>query len=479
MYKSVPIEMLRVLTKNELKELHNFVLSPFYNKNKNVVKLYNIIKKYYPEFESPGLEKKKIYMKIFPGKNYNDNTMRSLIFELSSLVHQYLAVNYLRKNKLDARRYAALEFLERGADTLFLREYNKAENLLKETPKDKIPYLNAFLISHLAYAYYGERHILNEKEDIIGYSDILINFFLYNIMDINSYIINKKNIINFKYKGKLLNEILNYVESNDFEHEPLILLKYYFLKLSLDNSNTEFYYKIKDVLKADSPKITHRDKYNACVLLQNVSVQNYQTGRPEFKKELMEIYEMMLSKEIYAGDKSEFMSHQLYKNIILIMLELNKPDRAEKFINEYKDKLSSIYKENSYYYALAKLAFTRKQYDECLRLSAKVAYDDVLNKMEVKVLAVKTHYELGNYETVLYNLDSFRHFTNNKLMTDHFAEMCINFVKSVNHLVKLKESSGDRNAVNDFIYEVKSEKTILSREWLLNKADEILAKNTI
>lgn len=478
MLKNSLIDILKVLKKKEIKDLNDFVISPFHNKNKNVVRLFNILKKYYPEFDSVKLNKETIYAKIFPGIKYNDNTMRSLIFGLSNIVMEYLAVNSLRKNEFDAKRYAALEFLERGADSLFLKSIEKAKDLLKVTPVNKhLTYLDDFLLLNLMYAYSGERHILQGIEEITGYSNILINFFLYHLLDINSFIINKKNIVSFNYNARLLDEILNYIETNDFEGEPLILLKYYILKLSIDNSDTGCYYKIKNILKTDFASINHNDKYNAYILLQNVSVNNWQEGKEEFKNELAEIYDMMLSKGIYAGGSDEFMSHLLYKNIAAFMLNLNKLKWVENFINEYKDRLEPKNKESAYRFSRARLAFAGKRYSDCLELLSKVTYEDISYKMEVKVLAIKTHYELGNYETILSSLDSFRHFLGNKLMTGHFAEMCNNFIKSVNHLIRLKESKPDLNSFNEYLFQLNSRKAIVSRDWLLSKANEIMGND--
>jgi hypothetical protein len=52
MEKSKVIDIFRTFSPDELKRFRDFVHSPFHNKNKNVIRLFEILKKYYPDFES-------------------------------------------------------------------------------------------------------------------------------------------------------------------------------------------------------------------------------------------------------------------------------------------------------------------------------------------------------------------------------------------------------------------------------------------
>ena len=45
------IKLLRTFDQKEIKRFREFISSPFFNKNKNVTKLFEIIRKIYPDFE--------------------------------------------------------------------------------------------------------------------------------------------------------------------------------------------------------------------------------------------------------------------------------------------------------------------------------------------------------------------------------------------------------------------------------------------
>ena len=54
------VRFLMLFTVEEFKKLGLFVRSPYYNRLNNVIKLYNSIKKYYPDFDSRGFTKENV-----------------------------------------------------------------------------------------------------------------------------------------------------------------------------------------------------------------------------------------------------------------------------------------------------------------------------------------------------------------------------------------------------------------------------------
>lgn len=85
MQKSTVIEILRTFTQDELKEFEDFVSSPYFNKNKSINKLYDVVRKYHPDFKSDDIKKENLWKRIYPGKKYNYGTMKNLIFDLNRL----------------------------------------------------------------------------------------------------------------------------------------------------------------------------------------------------------------------------------------------------------------------------------------------------------------------------------------------------------------------------------------------------------
>ena len=120
MIKSKVIEIIQSLDPEEIKEFGEFVGSPYFNKNTRLTELYELIKKFYPDFTKKSFTKEKLYEKLFPRKKYNDGSMRKLLSGLQSLGEEYLAHSHLDKNnKLQKKLFLLNEFDLRKLDRLF------------------------------------------------------------------------------------------------------------------------------------------------------------------------------------------------------------------------------------------------------------------------------------------------------------------------------------------------------------------------
>src|SRR5260370_5344844 len=98
MLKSKFIDILKTFSPKEFKQFRDFIHSPFHNSNKNVIKLYEIIRKYTPKFDSSSIEKEKLFRKLYPGKKYNDTVMRILLSDLLRLGEEFLIQRRSRQN---------------------------------------------------------------------------------------------------------------------------------------------------------------------------------------------------------------------------------------------------------------------------------------------------------------------------------------------------------------------------------------------
>jgi hypothetical protein len=128
------IQLLKSFSEEEIKNFKEYLESPYLNKNTRALKFFNVLRKYYPGFESKKLEKEKIYIKLFPGKKYNEQSMKNMNSELLKLGKDFLTLNeYILKdgtlrsvNLLGPLNYKKL-------DTMFNKELKTLEPALKDT----------------------------------------------------------------------------------------------------------------------------------------------------------------------------------------------------------------------------------------------------------------------------------------------------------------------------------------------------------
>jgi hypothetical protein len=67
--KNYLIQMLKTFTAGEWKEFEKFSSSPYFNKGRNYLPMLKILKKYYPDFDSPEFTHQTIYKNYIPERS--------------------------------------------------------------------------------------------------------------------------------------------------------------------------------------------------------------------------------------------------------------------------------------------------------------------------------------------------------------------------------------------------------------------------
>jgi hypothetical protein len=153
MHKSKFIDIVKTFSRDELKQFKDFVNSPYHNSNKNVIKIYDIIRKHVPEFSSAFLEKENLFRAIYPGKKYNDTVMRILSSDLLSLAEEFLILN--RSQNFRLRLLTLLEELrDRGPRQSVPRNFNSMRSKLDNIDDTRTRYFSEFEMEIVNVDYY-------------------------------------------------------------------------------------------------------------------------------------------------------------------------------------------------------------------------------------------------------------------------------------------------------------------------------------
>ncbi|MEM6380701.1 MAG: hypothetical protein AAF705_21135, partial [Bacteroidota bacterium] len=134
MHNSKLIKILKTLSPEEFRLLKKFLRSPFYNYTNSLVDLYEILRKHYPEFESPRLRKEKVFERLFPSTTYNDKKMRHTLSECTLLVEEFLVALKLREDQQLKKRILTEAYGQRNVYDLFERNTNELVEELENGP---------------------------------------------------------------------------------------------------------------------------------------------------------------------------------------------------------------------------------------------------------------------------------------------------------------------------------------------------------
>lgn len=473
MHKSKPVMILKAFTGQDMKEFDKFVSSPYYNKNDVLVKLFAILKKEHPNFEGPGVDRERVYHKLFNTKDFDESKLRYAISDLSKLLEKYIITRELEKNKIK-ENLLLLEFYKANdIEKYFNQSFDDIRKSLAATPKDSDYYFNKYLAEEILFNYSSVKRDKSLDGVLQQVADNLDTYYLSKKLKFYCEMYTRQNFLNSNYETKFLKEILSHIETIGYEECPAIIVYYYVLKTLIDEFQESHYYKLLELIEKNEFFFSKEELGDLYGFAQNYCTKQINQGNKEnaYLKEYFKLTNKLVEKELIY--ENGYIVPSVFKNIVTVGLRLEEFEWTENFIYTYKEKLAPKYKENAFTYNLAWLHFFRGEYKKTLRLLSNVEYMDVYYVLDSKILLLKTYFELDDADAFYSLIDSFYvYLRRNELISTYQKNICLNFVKFAKRLMRIKE--GDTKAAEKLIDEINETKQVASISWLLKKADQYI-----
>ncbi len=481
MLKSRFNDILKTFTKQEIKEFYDFVRSPAHNSNKNVIKLYESIRKHAPHFDSNLLGKDKLFVKLYPGKAYNDTVMRILLSDLIRLGEEFLIFKRSKRDSFGDELTLLEELRDRGLDSLYRTNYKNTLAKVQKMEDSRSKYFCLFELEIVNVEY----HVRRYKQEQIGANVLervenLIYFMLVEIVrNVHDLIINEKTY-NTKYEFNIAFEFLDRFNFPGLllllkQHRPQhysIINIYYNLLMALKHEENESYYDIlRDSVLENFKHLSDNEKHSLFQYLESCCLNRMKYDINKYRIELFTLNNLLLEHNIYSYG-TDVMTAQRFKNIFIAAVNLNKISWAETFKEKYLEKVQPEFRESMKFFTGSVLAFLDKNYSKALQEINKVKNDHFILKLDIKSWTLKIFYELKYFEQALSLIDTYRHFiTRNPSISGHFNERHMNFIRSTSDLIKYMLNPRIQ-FLNSVEAEISKTGNILHKDWLLEKVKE-------
>lgn len=473
------ILLIKKFDKHQLKEFNNFVKSPFFNTNNALIKLYEYIRKLYPDYNPEKLEKKMVYKKIFGKTEYNDGFIRVLMSNLQSLAEEYLTYTEFQRSPLIKKKYLLdkLNYLgaRKHAEKILSEGLKESAKLTPENPDD---YLGMYYMSFYKRYLYSTQFVVskNNKPDDTLYDEqkYFTYSFLLRTLANHFYHLNQKQVINYEPKLIFLDEIVTFLEKNPEFLEAHILNITYLRVLLLKNNKIEDYYRLKKVFYEIYDKIDKKDAFNTVSIILNYCQKNYASTNDElFQSEKYEILKFAVENKLNTFDKNEGFDSSRFYNIVNTALDFDEVEWAENFIKHYGRELRSGKREYLVTFTNAMISFAKKNYDEALVLLARLQNPTVATeKFNLKILQLRIYFEKNYYDQAESTVDSFKHLIqNDKVLPESNKESHKNFYYFYQKLLLLKQKN-ERSAIPDLKEKLNSTTNIVNKKWFIEKMKE-------
>lgn len=480
MSESNVFTVIRSFSDEETWLFRKFLKSPYFLKSDKLLILFDMITK--TTFKEFTLEfKEEIYLKLNPGKEFNDSTIRVLISELNRQLNEFMMLENFRNSGLDKQRYLNVERLKKNLPAFsinegsyptidtgtdykyflnkhFLESYNfnfsisgrkvtKVKNIETELLylEDSLKFLHLFYVSQVSQFYTTVR-ILQNTYDIQKIPDIIQKMF--KVLD-----------------PERIKQVLAY----DDEYYFVVELYESMVNMYRNMDDTKYFYEYKECFY----KYAFRVSADECSMhISNLT--SYCTGKAtsgieEFNNEFFELIELTIKNKYYQNNNTEHLPHEYFRNFLLHGVRLKKFDWVNDFIHENYMKVHPADRENMKQLGFAYLNFNTAQYDEALGNINRISPDFFAFKLDIKNLTVQIFYELGYFEDALVQIKSYKEYLRkDKLLNMEKRKRYFSFLKFTENLVLNRAGSKDTDA-GYLKYRISTHKATAFKPWLMEK----------
>ena len=474
------IILLKTLSDIEWNEFEKFVQSPFFNKGRNYLPFLNIIKKFRPDFDSDKFNKKEVYKKLYPGKEYKESVMKSMLSRLDDIAEEFLFQLSVRNNVVLLReRFLLNEISRRGLKT-------RAEKIIRETDKfisgKKIGILDFVWGKDYVNEVLNHYHNFNERTKK---TEFAFKYELFNIYSfLSEFLINESLLysqkifwpkdINTKELFRLFDSfdferILDFIKMNDKDSFRVLNI-FYLLRMSSKYPDKDnYYFELKNTLFDNFDKIDLYFKKYFLNALTVISSAKTIEGKEEFRRESFNLRKKIYDENLTIFSDEHYLKNGDFRTSFIEALNLNEIKWAEEFSVKYLHMLQPEYREDINYYCKACLSYANGMFDEALHYAVKVNINQITYKLDMKNLISKIYFDTGSVENLISLLNTYYQLINNsRSHNKNFLARHFNFVKYLRQLLNIKLTGKD-DAELSVLYDNIKKENVTSKSWLLKK----------
>lgn len=475
LFSSKFVQILKTLSLDEWKAFELWLKSPWANSNKNLARLLEKLKKYYPDFNHPRFTKEKLFKQVLPTGKFSVRRMNNLLSEGYLAAERFLIFQNLAQDNNLQQDLLTKELQSRYLDEWFFKDAEKEISRLEEQPvKEWEDHLSLFQMYRRVY------HHPNQSPRMQPGGTTIVR--MGEELDL-LYLLEKAAVINEKiFRNRILkNE--NHAVERDLEQWLLasegvdhVAIDFYRRRFSYSNENMlEQYLELRNLFFQHFESLNRKEQK-----LHLLSLLNDTTFLA--KATLLEITETLPLYEL--GLKTKIILHQnkltlnTYVAIVAASNTKRRFDFTNYFIEEYSKNLDKPIQMDATCWASAHTNYWRGNLEKCLDLLLEREFKSPYFQRISRVLNTQVYFDLfirdDSYQDYLFNFfDAYEKWlTRTKIRGKFNIKSHLRFVQLCRILAK---SYSDVNFKPSKINQLlANERNIQASNWLKSKITEII-----
>lgn len=398
----------------ELNRLEKFLRSPFFCTDARVVKLFEILREAYPDFQEEMLHKSFIARRLFGNEviDYQKEKgfypkLRLLCTYLLRLIYDYLTQIEMEKRP-DLKRWLLLTAMdERDHLNDFGRLADQGRRHMNEIPFPEAEhYLFRYLQEEVSFQVDQTR--LNPRFIDTALND-LDHFYMIKKLRLSCLALQLEGLSRRRFKLNTLSSMLSYSEEYPFSNfVPAIYANLFRCLMHLREEEyvlTKKTYRsckkllsqlLKELRSEWNPSHPWRETITELFRL-SISITNRlaRYGWAEYYHELLYLYNQMIEYDLLIYENQ--INPNEYKNIITLALRTGNVAWAENFLYQYQNYLPNPVKEDAFQYNFAHISLYQKDYRAVHRVLFQTQFIDPFYNLDARVIQLKAYYEAYEY----------------------------------------------------------------------------------
>lgn len=476
MRESKLTEMLKGISPVEFKRFGEFLNSPFHNKSKKILQLYDLISENYVEFDSNSITNEDIAKYIFAGENNKDQNVRTLISTFTGLLEEFLVLTSIMKNTIFDRIILLRALRDRNINKSFdMTSKDISDRLVKAFNKNIDYYYNDLTFKGITLNYHGKDLDLNMDKNYLDMSESNDYLFIVTKLKIVNTVLSRKILsggdIYKNFWG--LDHIMNYIQSNIKAIEklhPIIYSEYRILMMMLNPDDEKQFKDLESHVSKNSSRFNEDELEQAYYSLSNYCVNKIALGEEKYINDLYKIHTNFEKLGFY--EKNKDIPYVDFISVIICGLNIKDYKWVSYFFDKYKSNISHDTKRDTINLASSLIAFSTKKYKECIASLSKIGYKYTYFYLKSKEVLIRAYYELGEFESLVAAIDATKHYIkrHKDVLSIHYDRYML-FLNYVNMLIKLDKKQ--KPQIKEMMKKLDDDRNTIAREWLIEKIIEL------
>jgi hypothetical protein len=455
-------ELINMLTGVEKREFSKYLQSPYFNQRSDVLRFWEFIL----TKSNKEISIEVAFREIYPEDTFNSLKWRQIQSFLLLQVENFLAQRAVEQLPLLSDLYLAPIYRQKNLRKPLEYVLRRANEKLLKTPPDLQFYYHQYLLESEKYASIESQ--ARTKENNLATINLAFDVFACATkLRLACLMESHRAVFNTEYEDAILEAMLPVLQKNGWLKIPIISL-YFHCYQALTKGNEQDFQAFRREIEQLPPNFPVEERRTFLLLAVNFCIRRLNSGEAHYVREAFNFYKVGL--ETKALFENGYIGRFGFKNIVALGLNLNEHAWVVDFIENYAPFLEEKHRVAHRDYNLAKVFYAQKKYEKAMPLLARVDESDLLLNLDSRIMLLKMYYETDEIDALDALIGSFKILLLRKKKVIGYHQT--HYLNTLRYLQKLtKLNFMDKKAVEKLLYEVKGNKALIERNWILERLE--------